>query len=65
MYSVELKANNYSDDTFLSVSLEECVNYLVDNGYYNDDWQITLLDIDEDGCVVFCHNIITKEDLEA
>ena len=65
MYSVELEKNGYKDDSFISMSLEECIEYLKDNGLYDGgEWQIVLLDFDEDGNEVFCYNIITKEDLE-
>ena len=33
IYSVELEANGYADDTFVSETLGECVAYCVENGY--------------------------------
>ena len=33
IYSVELEANGYADDTFVSETLGECVTYCFENGY--------------------------------
>lgn len=60
-YSVEIKETLYADDLF-NGTFEECVEYINEEGFTreNDDVRIAEIEVDEDGCVVFTHEIITE-----
>lgn len=66
IYSVELKDNNWADDSFNSYNLSDCIEWLKEEGYYNngDAWRIVYVSLDEHYCVDFCHEIYHKEDVE-
>lgn len=61
IYSVEIEANSYNDDLF-NGTLEECREYIRQNGYTSeqDGARIALVEVDERGTVTFTRDIITE-----
>jgi hypothetical protein len=59
-FSVEIEQNSYADDLFIG-TFEECVKYCKENDYTQDqnDARIAEIELDNRGCVVFWHDIIT------
>lgn len=56
VWSVELAVQNFEDDTFNGTH-EECQAWVKDHGYENDEYQLALIMLNEDGCVVDCLEI--------
>ena len=62
-WSVEV-APDYNDDLFIG-AYEECVEFIKDMEYDDDvDYQISEIEIDEEGCFTFCYETVKKEDIE-
>ena len=60
MWSVELEANSWNDDTF-NGTFDECVKYCEENGYKVDGKDARLAEVEmEDGCVTYTYDIVNE-----
>ena len=60
LWSVELEANGYEDDTF-NGTFEECIEYCKDYGYaIGKDGRLAKIVVEEDGCVSECVEIVEE-----
>ena len=60
LWSVELEANGYEDDTF-NGTFEECIEYCKDYDYaIGTDCRLAKILVDEDGFVAECLEIVEE-----
>lgn len=61
IYSVEIEPNGYEDDLF-NGTFEECVEYCKKHDYTkkNSGARIAEIEVDKDGCVTYCYEIIKE-----
>ena len=56
-WSVELEANSWNDDTYIS-SFDECIEFCKKYDYKLDDKEARLAEVEiEDNCVVYTYDI--------
>lgn len=60
-WSVEKESNSWMDDTF-NGSFEECVEYCKSHSLdiNGEEARLAEVEIDEDGCVTYCYDIIEE-----
>jgi len=64
IWSVESECNNYADDQFSSHTLADCITYVKENLYGDEnDYQIAHISVDEQGCFDYCYSILNKEEI--
>lgn len=61
MWSVELEATQFADDTF-NGTYDECVSYLHDHGYSEQDARLAQIEVDSSGYVVETLEIVEDWD---